>query len=493
MDKEAVLDSLKKTELHKFTILGKTILFNVNTLLYYEIDGATNDFIDLLEDGLPIEGAIQRLKAKYSEEEIGNAVDDLRGAQFLIPSDQEIKVDLPEIEYAPRSVTKINFNISHDCNLVCRYCFGKEGNHPAKTGRPFGRVIANKDVAKRTIDWLIKEAGREVDQIQIGCFGGEPLLNFELIKFLVSYGKEVSAMYNKEILISMTTNGVLLRDEILDYILDHNIFLIISFDGPKGITDFNRIFPDGRGSYDVVASNLNKLLSARPHQVVARATYTRLNMEQGISLKEVAEHALDLGFGSINICLMTERNIEGCFLPEDIETLKERFNEAALYFLENIKNKRYVNFGNLTRHISATKFIMGKKLSYCCAAGRDFACVTANGDVYICHRFTGMDEWRMGNIFSSVPKDLTELVITNSNLDRKEGCKECWVRYLCGGMCLKIQLEATDSPWSPDLELTCEIWKYEIMLGMYLNAVLKDQDREIVEMAYRPPDFFYID
>jgi uncharacterized protein len=242
-----------------------------------------------------------------------------------------------------------------------------------------------------------------------------------------------------------------------------------------------------------VRRNLPDVLAFRPHGVTGRGTYARWNLAEGIRYLDIIKEGLSLGFSNVWIDTMSEKDMYGSVLPEDLGRVREMYDEVAAYFVEHVRQGDYIDFSNITRYVSSTRVIRSKRVSWGCGAGRGFACVTPEGDVYVCHRFTGMDDFRLGDVFNGTSKELTHRIIAHTNVDQMVGCRDCWMRYICGGGCLKINYEGSGSMFEPYQDVYCEIRRHELELGMYLNCVLGQEELAILERIYDQSTMQHLD
>ena len=476
------LTGLELAEAHLFRVGDSELLLNVETLLTYEVDEKTSQALRALRSGNG--GGVGELVARYGRAAVEEVLGALREGQFLVPRGEKPHSDLPETVDERTTITNVNFNVNHACNLACRYCYGAEGNHPARTEGPARLLRMNEDVARRSIAWALRETEGAADEFYFGCFGGEPLTNFELIKKVQTWLDEAGARFGRKLKLSFFTNGVLLKDEVLDFIVEHDISVIVSIDGPAEVHDRNRPHADGRGSYAEVARNVQELLKRRPAPPTARGTYARWNMLDGFRYVDIVEHLLGLGFGNVWIDSISEPGGAGAFTTEDIPRLRALYEETAERILRWAEQGRRFDFSNVTRYVAPTRLVEDKKVAWGCGAGRGFACLTPDGGLYVCHRFTGMDDWRLGDVFGGVSKRLTREIIAGQNVRVMNGCRSCWMRYFCGGGCMKIHLEGTGDPFSAAEDVYCAARRMEVEMGLYVNSRLKGMSEQAQRTLY---------
>jgi uncharacterized protein len=257
----------------------------------------------------------------------------------------------------------------------------------------------------------------------------------------------------------------------------HKIGCQISIDGPKEIQDANRCLPDGSGSYDHILPGIRALIAARPGRVPARVTAAR----DRIFLPKVAEHLLSLGFGSVHIEPDIGNFPETAVTQTDVAAIREQNEALAAFLVKSVRGNRYFNYTNLVRFIRQTRVIQ-ERLAHHCGAGRTYFALSQDGAFYPCHRFVGMDDFRMGDLDSGMDVSLTKKIL-NLTVDDRPVCRDCWARYLCGGGCWKHAVDRNGSLETPD-DTSCEIIRHTIECAMAVNTELKVRDKDILSDMY---------
>lgn len=468
------LDSLpecRAAEFHLFRAGGRDLLFNVETLLSYEAEECAAALLRAVAGRNP--QGIQSLVARFGRKKVNQSLQALAAGQFILARKAQPVSNLREKVDTRSAIASVNFNVTHACNLACRYCYGAHGSHPARTAAP-GQLLSMDDgTARRSIVWALREMGADGEEFGFGCFGGEPLANFRLIRSMKDWLDEAGERFGRKLKLSIFTNAVLLDEEVLDFIVANGIGVIVSIDGPPEVHDRNRPHVNGGGSAADVVRNVRRLLERRPGALTARGTFARWNMLEGRHLVDIVRYLLDLGFNNAWLDCISERGAAGSFLPEDVPRLRELYEEAAAEILRCAEQGRSFDFSNITRYVASLRLVEDKKVSWGCGAGRGFACLAPDGGIYVCHRFTGMQDWRLGDVFGGVSKRLTHEIISRQNVQLMNGCRTCWMRYLCGGGCLKIHLEGTGSPFLAYEDVYCNLRRIEAEMGLYINSELK--------------------
>ena len=329
-------------------------------------------------------------------------------------------------DYSKREtvVKALCLHIAHDCNLACKYCFAGEGEYHGS------RELMSFEVGKRALDFLVRESkGRR--NLEVDFFGGEPLMNFQVVKQLVEYGRSIEEANNKRFRFTLTTNGLLLNDEILDFANKEMGNLVLSIDGRKEIHDRMRPRRGGQGSYDEILPKLIKAADSR-HQMnyYVRGTYTHNNLDFAEDVKHLAE----LGFEQISVePVVAPPDTDYAIRAEDVPTLCEQYDILAKYLLKRKKDGEGVNFFHFMIDLSGGPCAY-KRLSGC-GSGTEYLAVAPNGDLYPCHQFMGMQGFLMGNVDSGVTNTELRDRFKACNVYSKEECRNCFAKLYCSGGC----------------------------------------------------------
>ena len=322
----------------------------------------------------------------------------------------------------------ISLNVAQVCNLSCVYCYGVDGEYGLK-----GKM--NEDTAKKSIDFLIRESKTQKN-ISITFFGGEPLLNFPLIKKSVEYSREQARKHGKKISFSITTNGTKFNEEINAYLNENNFSVMVSFDGDQETQDKNRPFRGGKGSYENTLPKIKQFLESRDGRATARATVTNYTSD----LKSLKRKLKDIGFKSANATIATVSdfandnrgvltvNVEDTMMDE-IHAADNNEAREILFTIKQRKELAEFRTSKIFNYIFALK--EKKKSKYACGVGRKMVGIAINGDVYPCHRFVGDDKFKLGNVENF--ESASRAKYSESYVDKHPVCSKCWAKYQCGG------------------------------------------------------------
>jgi len=321
-------------------------------------------------------------------------------------------------------VKALCLHIAHDCNLACKYCFAGEGEYHGE------RSLMSFDVGKRALDLLVTSSGNRRN-LEVDFFGGEPLMNFEVVKQLVEYGRSLETKHNKKFRFTLTTNGMLLNDEILEFANREMGNLVLSIDGRKAIHDKMRPRRGGQGSYDEIVPKFIKAADSRDQMnYYVRGTYTHENLDFAEDVKHLAE----LGFKQISVEPVVAPLSESYAIQEeDIPQLLEQYDILAKYMLDKKKKGEGFNFFHFMIDLSGGPCAQ-KRLSGC-GSGSEYLAVAPNGDLYPCHQFVGMSDFLMGNVDTGVTNTTLRDKFRKCNVLSKKECRNCFAKYYCSGGC----------------------------------------------------------
>lgn len=465
----------QSAECHCFERLGKRILFNVESLLAYEVTQAVFDVVTFLNEPTP-PNPTRELTERYSLDQIRDAVIYLEKEGFLYKRTE--KNPFHPVLKKRRGIRHLELMVTHDCNMRCRYCYGAsesegwDGTPYLYGARQSGMSL---DTAKSGVDFLFAASGNR-QKLSVIFFGGEPLLAFDLIQEIVPYIHEKETETGKKAELSLSTNGLLLTKDVVDFLVREKIGCQVSIDGPPEIHDRARRTAGGSGSYDAVIKGIKRLIAARPRRSPARATLAH----GAVDIPAVTEHLLNLGFGSVHVepAMGSDMGIT----PADLPEIKEQNEEMAAFLVRSVRKGRFFNYTDLVRFIRQTRVVRNRQAHYC-GAGRTYFALSQEGDFYPCHRFVGMEAYRMGSVAEGMDLALQRRIL-DLTVDNRPVCRRCWARYLCGGGCWKHGVDAHGALESPDEAVSCEIIKHLIECALAVNSELSVSDRDILSDLY---------
>ena len=421
--------------IHQYKSNGYNIVIDLNSVSIHVVDDIVYDMIPLMEpfinegikDPETMKAAVLNLTdIPYPREEILEAVDEVleleKTGQLFAPDIYQDYV----FDFKKRStvVKALCLHIAHDCNLACRYCFAEEGEYHGR------RALMSFEVGKKALDFLVANSGSRVN-LEVDFFGGEPLMNWDVVKQLVEYGRSLEKPNNKRFRFTLTTNGVLLNDEILEFANKEMSNIVLSIDGRKEINDRMRPFRGGQGSYDIIVPKFQKVAESRNQtNYYVRGTFTHNNLDFS---KDVL-HLADLGFEQISVEPVVAKPEDSyAITEEDIPVLKEEYDRLAQAMLQRKKDGKPFNFFHFMIDLQGGPCV-AKRLSGC-GSGTEYLAVTPWGDLYPCHQFVGNEAFLMGNVEEGIVREDIRDEFKCCNVYAKEKCKKCFAKFYCSGGC----------------------------------------------------------
>lgn len=436
---------------HQYKNNGYNIVLDVNSGAVHVVDDVVYDIIPLFETCTK-EEIISRLGQSYPESEIAEGHEEVaalaKGQQLFTKDEYEDYME--QFQERPTVVKALCLHIAHDCNLACRYCFAEEGEYHGR------RAIMPYEVGKAALDFLIKASGNRRN-LEVDFFGGEPLMNFEVVKKLVAYGREQEKLHDKNFRFTLTTNGVLLNDEVMEFANQEMANVVLSIDGRKEVNDNMRPFRNGTGSYGMIVPKFQKFADSRNQEkYYVRGTFTHNNLDFS---KDVL-HLADLGFQQISVePVVAEPSQSYALQKEDLPKLFEEYDKLAVELVERQKEGRGFNFFHFMIDLEGGPCV-AKRLSGC-GSGTEYLAVTPWGDLYPCHQFVGNEEFLMGNVEEGVKNIPLQKEFKRCNVYAKEKCRDCFAKFYCSGGCAanswNFHGKITDT-----YEIGCELQKKRI-------------------------------
>lgn len=455
--------------IHKYCQNGTYMLLDVNSGIINVIDKVTYDILDIY-DGTNKDAVYEALGTTYSQRELDESLaelDELIGKEMLFaPMCDNFKV-VAEEEPVIKSLC---LNIAHDCNLRCKYCFASQGDYDTHK-----RELMSFDVAKRAVNLLIRSTEGKRQHCEIDFFGGEPLMNFDVVKQTIEYIREQEKIHNKIFKLSLTTNGMLLDPAKVKYLTDQHISLILSLDGRPEV--HNRMRPDagGRDSYDTCARNQVYAAKHRNgEEYYVRGTYTKYNLD----FTEDVRHMADLGFEGLSMEPVVGDDLSYAITDDDLPRIFDEYDRLTDFYLQRYDEGRpfiYYHFiMDLYRGPCIAKRLRG------CGAGHEYMCVVPNGDIYPCHQFVGQDGYVIGNVYEGVTNDTLPALFRDMHVLNKPECCKCWAKFFCSGGCHANNIKYGGNIQTP-YELSCRIQKKRIECAMYIQAKLAMKRQEAAQ------------
>lgn len=463
--------------IHQYQNNGYRIVLDVNSGCVHVVDELCYDVIDRLRENkedqtaenLRSEAVWEWLKKtlgeKYPEEELKEALEDIteltEAGQLFVPDTYEQYIG--EVIKRKTVVKALCLHIAHDCNLACKYCFAEEGEYHGR------RALMSYEVGKKALDFLIANSGTRRN-LEVDFFGGEPLMNWQVVKDLVAYGREQEKLHDKHFRFTVTTNGVLLNDEIQEFINKEMDNVVISLDGRKEVNDNMRPFRNGKGSYDLIVPKFRKLADSRNQErYYIRGTFTRNNLD----FSEDVKHFAELGFKQMSIePVVGDESDPYAIRESDLPQIFEEYDKLAQYVIEKEKKGEGFNFFHFMIDLEGGP-CLSKRLSGC-GSGTEYLAVTPWGDFYPCHQFVGDEDFLMGNVEEGITKPGIADEFRCCNVYTKEKCKTCFARFYCSGGCM-----ANAYKYAGGLEdaydIGCDMERKRVECAIMIKAALAEE------------------
>ncbi len=451
-------------DIHKFAVNGEYILLDVNSGAVHILDRIAWRIMELF-DGTNDSAVVAAYGPEFGKIIVQETLAELHQlieAEILFSRE----VEIPPVFAAKPIVKSLCLHIAHDCNLRCGYCFASTGS--------FGhdRGLMTPEVACRAIDFLLENGGKRKNA-EIDFFGGEPLMNMEAVRAAVAHIRRREAETGKTFNLTLTTNTILLSDEILEFLNRENIQLILSVDGRREVHDRMRPFPNGAGSYERVLANMHKAVDSRQGKnYFARGTYTAYNLDFAADVLALA----DEGFDRLSVEPVVARNepyeLTAAHLPE----LFRQYELLAAEYLKRQAEGRGFDFFHFNVDLHHGPCLV-KRLSGC-GAGHEYFAVTPTGDLYPCHQFVGRDDFKVGNVFDGIERPKLCDEFRQAHVLAKPECRSCWARFYCSGGCHANAHAFNDSIYQP-YALGCELQKKRLECAIAVQIGLKRINKDL--------------
>ena len=449
--------------LHKFSMNGINVLMDIYSGAVHAVDDVAYDIADLYPE-MNADELAEKFADKYSREQIDEAVEELKELKDagMLYTEDEYEGVLEQVKNRAPVVKALCLHVAHDCNLKCRYCFAEEGEYHGK------RSLMSAEVGKKAIDFIIANSGKRRN-LEVDFFGGEPLMNFDVVKEIVEYGREQEKLHDKNFRFTITTNGILLDDEKQKYINENMHNVVLSLDGRKEVNDYMRPRAGGQGSYDIIVPKFQKLAESRNQtDYYLRGTFTHNNLDFS---KDVFHIADDLGFKQVSVEPVVAEATESYAITEDdLDTIFEEYEKLAeqLYIRHKTGEKDF-NFFHFMVDLTGGPCI-AKRLSGC-GSGTEYLAITPEGDLYPCHQFVGQEEYKIGSVYNGIENTAIREEFANCNVYTKPDCKKCWAKFYCSGGCM-----ANACHYAGDImgtyEIGCKLQRKRIECAIMIKAKL---------------------
>ena len=472
------LERESKFVIHQYINNGYHIVLDVNSGSVHVVDPVVYDAVQLVSQRIPEMEAPAALpsdvkeevrvclKDRYSQEDIEEALEEIGQ---LIEAEQLLTKDIYRdfvVDFKKRKtvVKALCLHIAHDCNLACRYCFAEEGEYHGR------RALMSYEVGKKALDFLIANSGNR-EHLEVDFFGGEPLMNWDVVKRLVEYGRSQEEAHHKKFRFTLTTNGVLLNDEVMEFCNREMSNVVLSLDGRRDVNDKMRPFRNGSGSYDLIVPKFQKFADSRKQMnYYVRGTFTRNNLD----FADDVLHYADLGFEQMSMePVVADPSEDYAIKEEDIPAILKEYDRLALEYIKRKNEGRGFNFFHFMLDLKAGPCVAKRMAG--CGSGTEYLAVTPWGDLYPCHQFVGNEKFLMGNVDTGVVNTDIRDEFKTCNVYAKPGCKDCFARFYCSGGCSANAYNFSGSI-NGAYDIGCEMQKKRIECAIMIKAALADDE-----------------
>lgn len=457
---------------HQYKLNGYNIVLDTCSGAVHVVDDVAYDVIEMYQSRSR-EEIIKELLKKYAdtegvtEEDLSDCYDDVtelkENGQLFTPDNYE---DLAGVfkERSGDVVKALCLHVAHTCNLNCSYCFASQGKYHGD------RALMSFETGKRALDYLIENSGTRTN-LEVDFFGGEPLMNWDVVKKLVGYARSVEKQHHKNFRFTLTTNGVLIDDDVIDFCNREMSNVVLSLDGRKEIHDRFRVDYAGNGSYDRIVPKFQKLVKARGGKnYYMRGTFTHSNPD----FTNDVFHMADLGFTELSMePVVCAPNDPSALTEDDIKVVMEQYEILAKEMIKRDKEGRGFTFYHYMIDLTGGPCIY-KRISGC-GSGTEYMAVTPWGDLYPCHQFVGEQAYKLGDIWNGVTNTRLREDFRKCNAYAREECKDCWARLYCSGGCAANSYHATGSILGV-YEPGCRLFKKRIECAIMIKAAESQEE-----------------
>ena len=461
--------------IHRYINNGYHIVMDVNSGSVHVMDRSAYDAVPVVERLIAQGTQDQEIIAQALEKELSLSHSEAGelAEEFLALKEagqlftQDIYEDYIDAFTERETVVKaLCLHIAHDCNLACKYCFAGEGEYHGR------RALMSLEVGRKALDFLVENSGNRVN-LEVDFFGGEPLMNWQVVKELVAYGRSLEEPHHKKFRFTLTTNGVLLTDEVMDFVNKEMSNLVLSIDGRKEIHDLMRPHRGGQGSYDEILPKYKKAAESRNQMnYYVRGTYTRNNTD----FSEDVIHLADQGFEQISVePVVADKKEDYALRMEDVPKLLSEYDRLAQEYIRRKRDGKGFQFFHFMIDLEGGPCV-AKRLSGC-GSGTEYLAVTPWGDLYPCHQLVGQEEFLMGNVEDGIVRKDIQDKFKACNVYSKKECRDCFAKFYCSGGCAaNAWHESGDVNGS--YELGCELQRKRVECAIMIKAALAEEERE---------------
>ncbi|MCQ2501090.1 MAG: thioether cross-link-forming SCIFF peptide maturase [Lachnospiraceae bacterium] len=452
--------------IHLYKNNGYNMVLDINSGSVHVVDDLTYDVLNLMKEDKDAAEIKAALKDSYPEAELDEACEECKELkeQGMLFTEDIYRGAIDVFKERPTVVKALCLHIAHDCNLACKYCFAEEGEYHGR------RALMSFEVGKKALDFLIANSGSRRN-LEVDFFGGEPLMNWQVVKDLVAYGREQEKIHDKNFRFTLTTNGVLLDDEVMEFCNKEMGNVVLSIDGRQEVHDRMRPFRRGAGSYELVVPKFQKFAESRNQdKYYARGTFTHHNLDFAADVL----HLADLGFKQISVePVVAPPEEDYAIREEDLPFIMDQYDLLAREIIKRNKEGRGFNFFHFMIDLTGGPCVY-KRLSGC-GSGTEYLAVTPWGDFYPCHQFVGQEQFCLGNVDEGIIKQEICGEFKQCNVYAKPECSECFARFYCSGGCAANSFNFTGKI-NGVYEIGCKMQRKRVECALMIKAAMAEEE-----------------
>lgn len=454
--------------IHRYTLGGLHIVVDTYSGAVHVVDEIAYDIIGLYDEGQTAEAIVPAMLDKYGQredvtreelEDCCGQIEELKAAGKLWAADtfEPLAGDLKE--KSAGIVKALCLHVAHTCNLNCAYCFASQGNYHGE------RAVMSYEVGKQALDFLMDHSGTR-HNLEVDFFGGEPLMNWQVVKDLVAYARSVEKERGKNFRFTLTTNGMLIDDDVIDFANKEMHNVVLSLDGRKEVHDRYRVDYAGKGSWETIVPKFQKLVASRPADKTyyMRGTFTHENPDFLEDIKTM----LDLGFDELSMePVVCAPDDPAALTEEDLKIVFDQYEKLAQLMQERRKAGKPFTFYHYMLDLAGGPCVY-KRISGC-GSGTEYMAVTPTGELYPCHQFVGEEDFKLGDIWKGVTNPAVQEQFAACNVYTRPQCADCWAKLYCSGGCAANAFHATGSIQGV-YEHGCDLFRKRMECAIFLEA-----------------------
>ena len=447
---------------HQYKLNGYNIVLDTCSGSVHTVDEVAYDIIALYKEK-DADAIADEITAKHSDvtrQDVFDCIEDIKTLEKMGKLYTPDTYEGMAFDFKNRNtvIKALCLHVAHTCNLNCNYCFASQGKYHGE------RALMSVEVGNRALDFLIENSGTRRN-LEVDFFGGEPLMNWDVVKQLVAYAREQEKIHNKNFRFTLTTNGILIDDDVIEFSNKEMSNVVLSLDGRKEVHDRLRKDYMGRGSYDTIVPKFKEFVERRGNKnYYMRGTFTHANTDFTNDIL----HMADMGFTELSMePVVCSPDDDAALTNEDLPVLFEQYEILAKEMIERKKQGKPFTFYHYMLDLKHGPCIY-KRISGC-GSGTEYMAVTPSGDLYPCHQFVGDEKYLLGNIYDGVTnKDIQDEFKLCNAYARKE-CDDCWAKLYCSGGCAANSYHASGKI-TGIYEYGCELFKKRIECAVMLKV-----------------------